>query len=880
MNIKILSLGICFLFVLLQNVFSAPIDVRRARDIAAGQLQLDVVARRGGQDSIRLVYTSGGIPTRGVSEQQDYYVFARNGSGYVVVSGDDNLPEVLGYSYESQFDAGNIPLQMRTWLNQYALWVQAARKHGVMFYSTILETEKTPIAPLLGGLLWEQTGVFNTLTPMFGEDHAPVGCVATALTQIMRYHAWPRKGRGAIKYKLGKQSLYQKFDTPYDWENMPNVVTEESTPAQKKAVSILSRDVGYACQMQYEKESSAATSENAMIAMRKYMRYANTIRLRNQDYYDYDEWIKICLDELKGKRPVYYSGGAVGVGHAFVCDGYDGSGRFHFNWGWGGLSNGYFVLTHLEPAVQSTGGGGEGGYVLSNQMITGLQPQDANEDEMEFICDKVTLPIQKLQKTTPIQVTLEGFWNYSYGNFTVSTALQIFDDKGNKVLEMHDAESEVLSFRYGYNKAQLKVNANALPDGEYTVRPAVYFPNTSSYLSVRLGVLHPTAKFRVEGNDIFFTTKSKVANLALIASSQIVNMNVDNVFEFTIQNNSSLPYRSIIAGIYSEAQDKLTIQPKKREDLLFNRSISLQPGEKQTFTLLLDGPKKESQRYMHILYDSEGGSEDRFPSLSDGTSFPGKSKFLTVNLTLESSYSFAKYVGTTPPYVPPYEFTYTNFTTYESGTPMRVELKLKAPVSKGAKARILGAVFGPVVAGKRSLVAPIMRLGTVVLRPNEERSFVMEQVVNLAPGSDYRLQFYDSNEQLRQLKHSFHFTVTGAYSNSLPIPDNSSVPDGPDNFDGSNKDMSVLDGDANLLEGVSFAPNPTSGFMNLYFDTTLAGLTVNVDVIDITGQKLQHIEKMVEKQLRLDVSSLSKGLYLLCVQCDGKQTTLRFVVDK
>ena len=45
------------------------------------------------------------------------------------------------------------------------------------------------------------------------------------------------------------------------------------------------------------------------------------------------------------------SGNGIG-GHAFVCDGYDGKGYYHINWGWGGDSDAYFLLLVLYIVAQ------------------------------------------------------------------------------------------------------------------------------------------------------------------------------------------------------------------------------------------------------------------------------------------------------------------------------------------------------------------------------------------------------------------------------------------------------------------------------------------------------------------------------------------------
>lgn len=880
MKIRIFSLAVVFLLVFSWGAFSAPIDVHRAQQIASEQLENLQSSLRANSQELRLVYTSTGLPTRGsVVTQQDFYVFARGESGYVVVAGDDNVPEVLGYSYESPFVTENMPIQLRTWLEQCARWVREARKNGKQYTASYLETETMPIAPLLGGMLWQQTGVFNAQTPKIGEENAPVGCVATALAQIMRYHCWPRKGRGAVKYSKGGATYYRKFDAKYDWENMPNDLSKDSKAHEKEAVATLCADVGYASKMNYGKEASGTSSEDAMVAMRKFMRYANTICLRNKDFYDYEAWTKICLDELKAKRPIYYSGAAVGVGHAFVCDGYDGAGRFHFNWGWGGLSNGYFVLTNLEPSAQSTGGGGEGGYVLGNQIITGLQPQDATEPAIEVICEKVTLPTAVQEKTTPIKVSLTGLWNYSYGEITAVPAVQVFDSERKVVLESHDGSAETLSFRYGYKKAKHNVNVSSLPNGVYTVHPAIYLPTMRRYYPVHLGVLNPPATFRVEGNKILFEATTHVADLLLISSSKKMNKKMNNLFEFTIQNNGQFPYRSMVAGIYSEAADKLTMHPKKKDDLLFNRSISLQPGEKQTFSLLLAGPTNATERFLHILYDADGGSEEKFPTLADGTTYPGNTKFVAATLTLEPPYSFAKYTGTAP-YTPPYELTFVRkFKTYESGTVMTITLKLKAPADKGVNARLIGGVFGTASEGRRTLVSPTMSFGTIILRPSEEREVSIQQIVYLPPSADYAFHLFDFYGGKHQLEQMFEFSATGEAPYALPIPDNSAYPDGPDNFDGSNKDLAVSDAASYLLEGVSLIPNPTRENLTIYLPNDVEGRTVMIEVFDTTGRKLLSSSPQGERQLSFSVAHLPKGLYLLKVQCGMKQTALRFVVE-
>jgi len=125
----------------------------------------------------------------------------------------------------------------------------------------------------------------------------------------------------------------------------------------------------------------------------------------------------------------------------------------------------------------------------------------------------------------------------------------------------------------------------------------------------------------------------------------------------------------------------------------------------------------------------------------------------------------------------------------------------------------------------------------------------------------------------------FEFSATGEAPYALPIPDNSAYPDGPDNFDGSNKDLAVSDAASYLLEGVSLIPNPTRENLTIYLPNDVEGRTVMIEVFDTTGRKLLSSSPQGERQLSFSVAHLPKGLYLLKVQCGMKQTALRFVVE-
>lgn len=94
------------------------------------------------------------------------------------------------------------------------------------------------------------------------------------------------------------------------------------------------------------------------------------------------EWTAIIDKELQAKRPILYSGRTTNGGHQFVCDGSDGNGLYHINWGWGGYQDGYFDITILNPGQGGIGAGNvTDGYNRGCDMIIGIQPDNGKVDE-------------------------------------------------------------------------------------------------------------------------------------------------------------------------------------------------------------------------------------------------------------------------------------------------------------------------------------------------------------------------------------------------------------------------------------------------------------------------------------------------------------------
>lgn len=353
------------------------IDELQAQRIAAQFLNSRAGAVQGKQ---QLKVAELNLSPQPSSMEQDVYVFNATGGGYVVVAGDDAAPLVLGYSSDGTFDWTTAPDNLKFWLELNARYVEHCRGKASSIASTAQKAGEVVVAPLLNDILWGQGYPYNMMCPTYqveGETkNYYVGCVATAATQIMRYHKYPEHGTGSKTHTVDGKTLTADFEhTTYDWDNMlPSYDNADATPAQKKAVATLAAQFGIAVEMTYEPSGSGTHTMLVPGALRQYFGYDAGTVIRIRDYYDSEEWLNVIKAELQAGRPVLYgaSSDSGNSGHAFVCDGYDSEGFVHINWGWTGTSNGFFLINHLNPDDLGIGGG-TGGYNVNQEIVTGIQ---------------------------------------------------------------------------------------------------------------------------------------------------------------------------------------------------------------------------------------------------------------------------------------------------------------------------------------------------------------------------------------------------------------------------------------------------------------------------------------------------------------------------
>ena len=170
----------------------------------------------------------------------------------------------------------------------------------------------------------------------------------------MNYWKYPERGKGTITYTAStiQKRLSMNFAAKaFDWANMlDRYEAGQYDDTQAGAVAYLMKACGYAVKMDYGTDSSGALAMNVANALTRYFDYDGNIDYQLRQYYSSTEWAEKMYANLRDVGPVIYGGGSmIGGGHSFICDGYSSDGYFHFNWGWTGMSNGYFKLEGLNP---------------------------------------------------------------------------------------------------------------------------------------------------------------------------------------------------------------------------------------------------------------------------------------------------------------------------------------------------------------------------------------------------------------------------------------------------------------------------------------------------------------------------------------------------
>ncbi len=565
--------------------------------------QLTTATRQGTQ----LHYVSP-TTTRQAGEEQVYAFAAEGNRGFVLVAADDRAHEILGYSLEGSFAYDNMPVQLQALLDGYSQQIRSLDEQHILtddsHYSATLQ--KGPIGkgvkPLLGGIEWNQDAPFNRLCP---KDEAgnpmPVGCVATAAAQIMKFHRYPEKGIGSRNYStssLGIALSVNFAEATYDWANMLDSYNGTYTDQQAEAVALLSYHVGVACRMDYVPYGSGATAKDIANALKRNFGYDDDMEYIDRTYFNEADWEAMLRAELDEGRPILHFGEGVEGGHAFVCDGYDAFGLFHYNWGWGGMSDGYYQSAALNPEVLGIGSG-MGGYNYLQSALTQIQPPTDNSTHVAHLhLNKAIIPGAAVVMSGVETKVTASFYNCGLRSFTgeVSAALYTASDSLCAILSTKQLKG-LTEFTGGTQGATFKFTIPTdLAAGSYRLYLIHKEEGTTEYIKMNAPVNMPNyLSVKISPKGTTFTEPAHSSKLSLTAKPQVLTPLYNGrkaSFSLTVKNEGEEFYSYL--GILMQKQTSDETLVRQYVGVILTR---IPKGATRTFTYSTDNIEVEAGKY-------------------------------------------------------------------------------------------------------------------------------------------------------------------------------------------------------------------------------------------------------------------------------------------
>ena len=372
------------LLVLPLRVEAGPVDASRAGEVARAFFRNDPKAA--GRNA-KLEFAEGyrTIATKSGASDPAFYVFNREGGGFVIVAGDDRCKPILGYSFDNNIGSfDRMPEGLRDWIAGFEAQVAAVRSGGVkpqeaetarnewnsVQYATKAGADyKTAVHH--NTALFDQGAPFNGFCPVIGGSSA-VGCVPVAMGIIMEFFKYPAKGSGTLPsytYEYGGYSGSVDgfaLGHEYQWDKIKDSYSKGYTKEEADAVARLLFDIGVSAEAWYLPGLTDTNFWRLIPAVIKHFGYDPNVTHLKRWYFTDEQWMDMIKADLQD-HPIIYAANAEDAGHAFVVDGYDSKDNLSINWGWGGSDNGYFALSAFAPNSSSK-------FYYEHTTVLGLVP--------------------------------------------------------------------------------------------------------------------------------------------------------------------------------------------------------------------------------------------------------------------------------------------------------------------------------------------------------------------------------------------------------------------------------------------------------------------------------------------------------------------------
>ena len=390
-NLFMSSFALAAMTLTVVNINASNITASAARNVANNYFKQAVVntSLRGVASSdLILVHSEA---SKAVAGANDYYVFNIKGGGFILIAGEDRATQVLGYSENGRFDINNLPTPLKDLLSGYQLeieFLQTYTGNDLIPAPVPSINAGTTVEPLIK-TTWGQEDPYDWQCPVYQGEYCVVGCVATAMAQVMNYWQFPEGSSSLARFHSSGYGYVDALPATtfdynlmldsychWDWDQN-KLIQDTYTDAQAQEVAKLGRYCGQAVQMSYSPEGSGAYTDDQWTAMKNFGFRSSAQHLQKGGWYSsYStaQWEAKIKAELDAGRPILYSASDPSAGgHAFICDGYNADGKFHFNFGWYGTCDGWYVSTALNMTHRE---GDELHFNSSHEMLIGIEPPE------------------------------------------------------------------------------------------------------------------------------------------------------------------------------------------------------------------------------------------------------------------------------------------------------------------------------------------------------------------------------------------------------------------------------------------------------------------------------------------------------------------------
>ena len=462
----ILSFAVSVLSMVGYTAQANPVDIRKAADIARQYLRQPVAVPTPGTST---------ISTRSVAEAPAYHLFvSKEEQRFVIVSGESQMNEVVGYGKLSTGDANALPPQVHALLQQYTETVRQVRS-GQQPAASLPKSLKRYVTPLVTAQ-WGQSYPYNSKTPVINGKPTYTGCVATAAAQFLYFYKWPKQRPALYVRKAGDGDEADTSPT-YLWEAMKDTREQVKDFRSVNAVGRLLVDVGKAIRITFGTQASPSNIEYTLDALQNDFGY--TTRLLHRDRMQADEFREAIMQELSDGYPVMVCGGI----HAFIYDGYDRRGFIHANFGWDGQGDGYYDINTITTPLPGPFMGN--GQFWENQVALMAHPK--NGQYPDFPTPRRTLGARKNaafeisprtgDANTRFNATISSGsyhpMNGEFYRFTGQVGIAVMDQKGNtvKLINSNNRNFEWTTIFMTQNIPIGDIHFADIPQGDYLLVP-------------------------------------------------------------------------------------------------------------------------------------------------------------------------------------------------------------------------------------------------------------------------------------------------------------------------------------------------------------------------------------------------------------------------